>query len=157
MEDLSIRRAGEQDIPALDRLLYQVHRVHSDARPDLFVPGAKKYTDAELRAILAGDSTPVFVAERDGAVLGYAFCVLQDPPHGNMTPVRTLYLDDLCVDAHARGAGVGTALYRFELDYARACGCHNVTLNVWAGNPGAQRFYEALGMHVQKTCMEQIL
>lgn len=68
-----IRRAVDADIPALDRLLFQVHQVHHEARPDLFKAGAKKYTDAQLSAILADDKTPVFVAERGGAVVGYAF------------------------------------------------------------------------------------
>ena len=157
MEETIVRRASEPDIPALDRLLYQVHKVHSDARPDLFVPGAKKYTDDELRAILENEKTPVFVAECGGAVLGYCFCILQKQPHGNMTDVRTLYIDDLCVDASARGRHIGTRLYRHALDYARAEGCYNVTLNVWEGNDDARRFYEAVGMKVQKTGMETIL
>lgn len=54
-----IRRAVDADIPALDRMLFQVHH---EARPDLFKAGAKKYTDAQLKAILADDKTPVFVA-----------------------------------------------------------------------------------------------
>ena len=45
MSELFIRPAEAQDIPALDRLLLQVHRVHSNARPDLFRAGAKKYID----------------------------------------------------------------------------------------------------------------
>ncbi len=36
-------------------------------------------------------------------------------------------------------------------------GCYNVTLNVWAGNDSAMRFYEAIGMRVQKIGMETIL
>ena len=52
-----IRRAVDADIPALDRLLFQVHQVHHEARPDLFKAGAKKYTDAQLKAILADDKT----------------------------------------------------------------------------------------------------
>ena len=63
-----IRRAVDADIPALDRLLFQVHQVHHEARPDLFKAGAKKYTDAQLKAILADDKTPVFVAERGGVL-----------------------------------------------------------------------------------------
>ena len=61
------------------------------------------------------------------------------------------------VDAAARGKGVGRALYHHVLDFARAEGCYNVTLNVWACNPGAQRFYEAMGMVPQKLGMETIL
>lgn len=158
MDAVTIRRAEARDIPAVDLLLYQVHKVHSDARPDLFKPGAKKYTDEELLRIFADDCTPVFVAERDGALLGYAFCVhKQFVNDNNMTDVKTLYIDDLCVDAASRGAHVGRALYDHVLAYARSCGCYNVTLNVWADNVSAMRFYERIGMKPQKIGMETIL
>lgn len=153
-----IRPATEKDIPALGRLLYQVHKVHSDTRPDLFQPGARKYTDDQLRVILADPSTPVFVAETAGNVVGYAFCVYQHAPHSNsMTNVKTLYIDDLCVDSAARGQHVGTQLYEYLLRFAKETDCYNVTLNVWADNTAALRFYEKIGMKVQKLGMETIL
>ena len=158
MENLTIRRARAGDIPQIDRLLYQVHKVHSDARPDLFKPGAKKYTDRELERILADDATPVFAAVRGDTLLGYAFCVhKQFVNDNNMTDVRTLYIDDLCVDEASRGLHVGRALYDHVLDYARASGCYNVTLNVWADNVNALRFYERIGLRPQKIGMEKIL
>lgn len=158
MDNLTIRRAGAKDIPALDGLLYQVHKVHSDLRPDLFRQGTKKYTDEELEGIVTDDGTPVFVAERAGEVLGYAFCVHQQlADDNNMTDIKTLYIDDLCVDEHARGGHIGRALYEHVLDYARTAGCYNVTLNVWAGNEGAMKFYESVGLGVQKIGMEKIL
>ena len=40
-----IRLAKEKDMEQINNLLYQVHKVHSDARPDLFKAGGKKYTD----------------------------------------------------------------------------------------------------------------
>lgn len=43
--DILIRLAKESDIPDIDKLLYQVHKVHSDARPDLFKQGVKNYND----------------------------------------------------------------------------------------------------------------
>ena len=114
MGELTIRRARDSDLPAINKLLYEVHKVHSDARPDLFKAGAKKYTDEELRAIIAEDRTPVFVAEREGRVVGYAFCIHQQyVHHNNMTDIKTLYIDDLCVDEDARGAHIGQALYAY--------------------------------------------
>lgn len=154
----NIRRAGHEDVPALARLLYQVHRVHSELRPDLFEAGSRKYTDGQLHALLDDADRPVFVYEQAGLVLGYAFCVHRRVPGGDgLMPVHTLYLDDLCVDGQARGDHIGTALYQHVLAYARACGCHNLTLNVWAGNTGAIAFYRRMGMQEQKTCMETLL
>lgn len=158
MGHITIRRAEQRDIPAIGLLLFQVHKVHSDARSDLFKAGARKYGDDELRDILADSRRPVFVAEEGGAVLGYAFCVHQQPPAGSsMAGVKTLYIDDLCVDEAARGRHVGGMLYAHVLDYAREQGCYNVTLNVWAANTGAMRFYEKLGLRPQKIGMETIL
>ena len=158
MKELTIRRAKESDIPTINKLLYQVLKVHSDARPDLFKPGTKKYTDEELKEILADDKTPVFVAEKDGSVLGYAFCVHQQYiNNNNMTDIKTLYIDDLCVDEAARGAHIGKALYEYVIDYAKKQGYYNVTLNVWADNVNAVKFYEKIGLKVQKIGMENIL
>ena len=158
METPVIRRARIQDIPTLDKLLFEVHKVHSDARPDLFKAGAKKYTDEELAAIIPDDKRPIFVAEVGGEVVGYAFCIhKQFVNDNNMTDVRTLYIDDLCVDENVRGLHIGRSLYDYVIDYARGHGCHDVTLNVWSCNPGAKAFYEAMGMTPYKVGMEQVL
>jgi ribosomal protein S18 acetylase RimI-like enzyme len=113
----------------------------------------------ELEEILADDSRPVFVAASDDdSVLGYAFCVYQQHVgSNNMTDVRTLYIDDLCVDERSRGQHVGRTLYEHVVDFARREGFYNVTLNVWSCNPGAQAFYEAMGMQPYRIGMEVIL
>lgn len=155
---MEIRRAEAGDLAGVHRLLEQVLAVHAEGRPDLFRAGTRKYTDEELLGIFADDARPVFVAVEGGAVLGHAFCELNDyRQSNNMQRILSLYIDDICVDEKSRGRHVGTALYRHVLDYARELGCHNVTLNVWECNPGARAFYEAMGMSVQKTCLEQVL
>ena len=156
-ENPTVRPAGERDLPRVGELLLQVNEVHHKIRPDLFKTNARKYTDDQLRAIFRDPDAPVFVYETDGEVLGYAFCILQTRRGNNLVDGKTLYLDDLCVDSAARGRGIGTALYRFVLDYAKRIGCHNVTLNVWEGNDAALAFYRKCGMKVQKTGMEQII
>ena len=155
---ISVRRARQGDIPALLALLVQVNMVHHDGRPDLFKAGTKKYTDEELLAIIADDTRPIFVAEEEGEVSGYAFCIFQQYIDNNiLTDVKTLYIDDLCVDETKRGMHIGSALYRHVVEYARESGCYNVTLNVWACNENAMKFYQNMGLTPQKIGMEQIL
>lgn len=161
-KNMQIRRATPTDIPGLDRCLSQVLEVHAQGRPDLFRSGTRKYTDDELRQIVADDARPVFVAvdpdAKPGDILGYGFCVVQDfTGSNNMQPIKTLYIDDICVDVAARRRGVATAIYQHIIEFAREGSFHNVTLNVWECNPGARAFYEKMGMGVQKTCMEQVL
>lgn len=156
---MKIRLAEERDIPVLNRLLRQVANVHHEGRPDLFRGDAKKYTDEELSALLKDENRPIFVyIGEEGTLDGYAFCVLKQTAGDNiLTDLRTLYLDDLCVEETKRGQHIGRALYEHVLQFAKAQGCYNVTLNVWSCNPNAMGFYRALGMQPQKICMEQIL
>ncbi|MCM1307933.1 MAG: GNAT family N-acetyltransferase [Butyrivibrio sp.] len=156
---MAIRRAGQQDMEGINRLLYQVLSVHHEGRPDLFRANVKKYTDAQLLDIIKDDSKPIFVAvAEDESVVGYAFCVFQDHSDSNvLTDIRTIYIDDLCVDEGVRGRHIGKSLYEYVLDFARQNGCYNVTLNVWSCNEAAMRFYEKCGLKPQKVGMEVIL
>ena len=156
--EISIRKAIEEDIPAIGRLLLEVHKVHSDARPDLFRKGSRKYTDEELKAILKDDTRPVFVAEIDSRVAGYAFCIHQQYINdNNLTDIKTLYIDDLCAEEEMRGRHIGTLLYDYVIAFAKENGYYNITLNVWADNKKALKFYESLDLKVQKIGMEKIL
>ena len=154
-----IRRAEERDMEGINNLLCQVLMVHHNGRPDLFKADAKKYTDEELKVILKDDSRPIFAGVDDQEqVMGYAFCVFQQHINNNiLTDVKTLYIDDLCVDENIRGQHIGKKLYEHVLNFAKESGCYNVTLNVWAYNESAIKFYEKCGLVSQKIGMEKIL
>lgn len=154
-----VRRAEQKDIKRILELLIQVDLVHHNGRPDLFNGPATKYNAQELSVILQDDTTPVFVCEdEDGTVIGHAFCIHKQVLGDSvLTDIRTLYIDDICVDENARKSGAGKALYAYVKDYARQQGFYNITLNVWSCNPGAVRFYEAMGLRPQKIGMEEIL
>ena len=149
-----IRRAEIKDIPGIIELLHQVNMVHHVLRPDLFKPYTTKFNEQELEALIGDDSKPIFVFE-DAAVLGHAFCMITEVKGDKLLQdIKTLYIDDICVDEKARGQHVGKALYEYVRDYAASIGCNNITLNVWDGNDAALSFYKNMGMKVQKTTME---
>ena len=155
---MEIRRAEISDIDGINALLRQVLEVHHAGRPDLFRGGVKKYTDAELAEIIRDGSRPIFAAFSGGKLIGYAFCVIKQFPDDNiLTDIKTLYIDDLCVDESERGKHTGTAVYEYVKEYAKNTGCYNITLNVWECNPAAVSFYKSLGLVPQKTTMEMIL
>ena len=154
---MQIRRATLTDIDGINKLLYEVHKVHSDKRPDLFKVGSKKYTNEELAKIIVDDNRPIFVYVDNDDILGYAFCVFIKNNSNSLTDILTLYIDDLCVDENARGKKVGTSLYNYVLQFGEDAGCYNVTVNVWACNNSAIKFYEKCGLSVQKIGMEKIL
>lgn len=156
---VKIRRAEDKDIPALLGLLNQVLEIHAGIRPDIFISGTTKYTVDELREILKDDKKPVYVAA-DGQdhCVGYAFCQMREQPFSNnMVPFTSLFIDDLCVDQSARGRHVGEALFEHVKQEAKKMGCYEVTLNVWAGNTSAEKFYEKMGMKTKESQLEYIL
>ena len=154
-----IRRATEQEMDGINKLLCQVLMVHHHGRADLFKAGCKKYNDEELKALIHNDEKPIFVAvNEEEVVMGYAFCVFQQHVNDNiLTDVKTLYIDDLCVDENIRGQHIGKSLYEYVVQFATEQNCYNVTLNVWALNESAKKFYEACGLVPQKIGMEKIL
>ncbi len=155
---MEIRLANNSDIPGMIGLLKQVGEVHHRIRPDLFRAGAQKYSEEDLEALLKDESRPIFVGVEGGRMLGYCFCILEEVKDNPvLRDVKSLYIDDLCVDENIRGKHVGSRLYDYVCAYAKEIGCRSVTLNVWCGNDSAMRFYESRGMKPRKIYMETSL
>lgn len=155
---MQIRRAAEKDIPDIDHLLNEVNMVHHVIRPDLFNVN-RKYSDDQLVQMIHDDKKPIFAAvdEKDH-LIGYCMTKFQQILGDSIrTEVKTLYIDDLCVDETVRGQHIGQRLYEYTKQFAKDEGCYNVTLRVWQGNDNAQKFYEKMGLKPQYTCLEQIL
>ncbi len=152
----TIRFAKAGDEAVIAKLLEQIFNQHAKGRPDLFGGGKSKYSAEDVLKLFDNKNAPIFVAvDEYDCVIGYAFCVIKEfnsPAH-----YKTLYLDDLNVDASARRQGVATALVNACRAYGKENGCYNLTLNVWAFNKGALRFYEKNGFTPQRFILEDLL
>ncbi len=156
---MKIRDAQPKDSEKIINLLQQVLELHAKIRPDIFIPGTTKYTPEELKGLLNDQEKPIYVAVDDeDRVIGYAFCQIKEQPFStNMIPFKSMFIDDLCVDSTCRGQHIGEQLFEYVKAQAKKIGCYEVTLNVWAGNTGAERFYEKMGMKTKERMMEFIL
>ena len=148
----------EKDIPKIGDLLAQVCLVHHKGRPDIFNIG-RKYSDEELLRLIVNPERPILVSvDEEDRVTGYCFCIFQQYIGNSvMSDIKTLYIDDLCVDESLRQKHIGKELYEAAVKLAKDSGCYNLTLNVWSCNSSAIRFYEAQGLVPQKIGMEMIL
>lgn len=155
---MNIRMVQEKDIDRMLELLKQVNLIHHKGRPDLFKVNTK-YSKEQLKDIINDRNTPILVAtNQDDILVGYAFCIFKQHKHDNiLTDVKTLYIDDLCIDETCRGQHIGKNLYNAVISFAKEHNCYNVTLNVWSCNPNAVKFYEHCGLVPQKITMEKIL
>ena len=147
-----IRKANKEDIQRIIVLLHQVNMVHHKIRPDLFKPHTTKYNEQELEVMLADDNKPIFVFV-DEMVLGYAFCQISEVKNDQLLEdIKTLYIDDICVDENARGKHVGKALYEYVRDYAKSIDCNNITLKRIKGRfPDPLKMADVIIMNETKT------
>ena len=153
-----IRLAKKHDIPKIIDLLSQVCLIHHNGRPDIFKIGTK-YSENELNTLINDKSKPILVyTDESDSVIGYCFCIYQQHKDNSiLTDIKTLYIDDLCVDEAHRGKHIGKELYEAAVQLANESDCYNITLNVWSCNPSALRFYKERGLVPQKISMELIL
>ncbi len=156
---MNIRRAEKKDIPQIIELLGQVLQIHADIRPDIFIPGTTKYTNDELEQMIKDEMKPIYVAVNENDMcVGYAFCQLKEQPFSNnMVQFKSFFIDDLCVDKSTRGQHIGEQLFEYVKSEAKRMGCYEVTLNVWAGNTSAEKFYEKIGLKTKERQLEYIL
>jgi ribosomal protein S18 acetylase RimI-like enzyme len=71
--------------------------------------------------------------------------------HSIWTASEDCLLEDVYVEEHARGCGLGRALVRFSLDRARDRGCRRAELDVNETNAPALKLYESLGFGKKAT------
>jgi len=137
MTTLSIRRAGEPDLPAILRLYGQGGMNDEDG---LTVDAAA----AILRRMTAYPDYAVYVASADdGAVVGtFALLIMDNLAHGG---APSAVVEDVCVDEDLRGRGIGRAMMTHAMDHARERGCYKVTLSSNLARGHAHAFYRALG------------
>jgi GNAT superfamily N-acetyltransferase len=140
-----IRRATADDEAAL---LAMARRMADFAVPRWRTPAQIIEADGRdvVRAAIAGEpDQDVFVAEVDGAPAG---CLYVHPAQ-DFFGRRHAHISVIATTAAAEGTGVGRALVAHAEAWARERGLSLLTLNVFAANSRARRFYERAGFDVE--------
>ena len=88
----------------------------------------------------AGAKGRIWIAERDGRLVGCTAIVLRDENRGQLRWVL--------VDQSARGLGLGKRLVNNALQFCRENGCKEVFLETTDGLPESQALYDALGFEI---------
>lgn len=97
-------------------------------------------TRAELEDIAADRASTLFVARRRGQVVGSLTLALFRIPTG-----LRAWIEDVVVDEAERGHGIGEALNRAALDYAKQNGAVTVDLTSRPSREAANRLYQKMG------------
>jgi ribosomal protein S18 acetylase RimI-like enzyme len=107
---------------------------------------APALTAEELGAIVDSPATLLFVARLDDRIVGSLTLVLFRLPTG-----MRAWIEDVVVDAGARGHGVGEALNRTAIDVAHERGARTVDLTSRPSREAANRLYQRLGFEARQS------
>ena len=133
---ITIREAGEADLPAILQLYAQPEMDDGDVLP---LDTAR----AIFRQFGAYPHYVLYVAEHEGRIAGsYALLVMDNLGH---LGAPSAIVEDVVVEPSAHGQGLGQAMMRHALAEARLSGCYKLMLSSNAKRHRAHAFYEALG------------
>lgn len=140
MENLIIRTAREDDLPALaaifaaDEIGGHGDTADESAQPDYL---------AAFRAIEASPSETLYVAELDGEVVGTFQTAILTKLVGR--GARSMVIEAVQTRADMRGRGIGAVMINYCLDEARRQDLKAAQLTSNMARLDAHRFYERLG------------
>ena len=146
MPDITIRRASPADQSSLARFGGALMRLHHTWDPARFImtDNPESGYGRFLVSALTDPKYAVFVAEREGVLIGYAFAGLEPVSWKDLRDACG-FLHDVYVDESARRSGAGEGLVREAIEWLEAQGSPRVMLISAAVNEHAQHLFEKLG------------
>lgn len=135
----TIREASKDDMPAVLELIKELAVFEKE--PDAVIVTAE---DLKRDGFGENPAFKCFVAEVDGEIQGMALIYFRYSTWKG----KTVHLEDLIVREEFRGRGLGNALYRRVIEYAREQGVKRTEWVVLDWNTPARDFYERSGATV---------
>jgi len=144
---VAIRRASGKDLPALGVLGASLLREHHAFDPQRFIAprgdpesGYGWFLGTQLKE----EDVAVFVAERDGVVVGYVYTAIEPQSWKELRDTAG-FIHDVVVAPEAQRHGVASALIDAACEWCRSLGAPRVVLWTAEKNDGAQRLFTRLG------------
>ena len=107
----------------------------------------------QLARLLGAADTRFLVGTIDGVVVGYAVARLERLADGSLLGV----VDDIFVDAEARGVGLGEAMMEDLVSWCRSHGCFGMDAMALPGHRLTKNFFEESGFTARKIVMHHSL
>jgi GNAT superfamily N-acetyltransferase len=141
METPLVRRANDADRDVIMAMADRLQEgVAAWRDPRAVLDAVRGWVHESLEALSDPDRA-VFVAERQGRVIGFATVSERTHFAGDVDA----YIGELVVSKEAEGQGVGRALVGAAEDWAHSRGRKRIAVDTGAANSPARRFYAALG------------
>lgn len=155
--NLAVREAVSNDYNDIANLTIEVHNLHLENRPDVYLdvnnPLLKEYFDDLLNT----NNTKLFVVENadNKELVAYSTVkIMTTQSIPILIPKKFAFIDDFCVKSMYKKNGMGRLLFQHIVNYAKMEGALSIQLTVWEFNKDAIKFYDAMGMSTRNRRME---
>ena len=143
-----------EDFEKVNVLAKQVHELHVNWRPDLFLSVDEVISKENFEKMI--QAKEIFVAKKQDEIVGYITINIKEKNNPSMRYRKQLQIEAICVDEKTRGKGIGTQLLKYVKQYGKENDCTDIYLTVNEENASAIKMYEEFGFKVKSIFNENI-
>lgn len=136
-----------EDFNRVNELAKQVHELHVNWRPDLFLSVDEVIVKENFKEMI--QAKEIFVAKIKDEIVGYITFNIKEKDNPSMRYRKQLQIEAICVDEKSRGKGIGTELLKYVRKFGKENNCTDLYLTVNKENKNALKVYEEFGFKVK--------
>ena len=130
-DKIKIRFAKKSELPEVNRIRKQVHKLHAEGRPDVFRRKFGRKLAEHVYELFGGEMSKIVVAKKDGKIVGFALIEVIHKPRSPYNKSRIyLKVTELGVDKKRP-----TDSTRWSLTYGNSTGSRSDSTNQWVFQP----------------------
>ncbi len=147
MIDVNIRVAREDDVSAIEQMLFELHHEHYLREPEQFKAAIDIEPDKSMLTYLSEPQSLIFVAEKEGELIGFISGYFQILDSSIGKSVQMGSVDHYYVMPLHRQQQVGAMLMETLETRFKQYGVEQVFVEVWHSNQGARTSYKKMGFN----------
>lgn len=136
-----------EDLNSINIIARQVHEIHVNWRPDLFISVDEAINKDELEELINNEE--IYVAKENNNIVGYVIIEIMEKNNRKMRYRKILEISNLGVEENYRNKGIGTELLNFIKNKALENNCTDLYLTVNEENKNAIKLYEKFGFKIK--------
>jgi diamine N-acetyltransferase len=153
--EILVRDFTFDDFESINMLMNQVHTLHLENRPDIYVKTDCPLSENDFKNIVIDQNSIAILAENSDQILGFCIVTIRQPSKNPiLVPRKIAYMEDLCVRQDYQNKGIGKQLYSEVLNRIKSYDVDSLELMVWSFNESAIEFYKNMGMEYKSYIME---
>lgn len=143
---MEVQKAGSVHLPGMKALFTEFVAYHA-ILDDSFakVKGSEELFGEYVRSLIGREDAAVFVALKDGAVIGHIIGIIQHKPPVYLHPAYG-YIDNTAVQESVQRQGTGAALYHALRKWFAEHDIKRIELCAALANPKSTAFWRKMGL-----------